>query len=88
MRESERYIVQDKFDKLDSKIEYRYYILGQVLFELAAQGLRRVDYDSSSAFEVMGMRIGDEEHVLQDFCDVLHFMINEGVISEGEYPRV
>jgi hypothetical protein len=66
---------------MEKKIDYHYYILGRVLFELAAQGLKRVDFDSSSAFEIMDYRHGDEEDVLQDFCDVLHFMINEKIIS-------
>lgn len=61
-------------------LEYHYETIGYVLEHLVSTGLRKVDLEASDAMEVMIHRMGNEEEVLATFNDVLHWMIDEGIV--------
>ncbi|WP_420409394.1 hypothetical protein [Hoeflea sp.] len=63
-----------------SDLEYHYETIGRILDFLVSNGLRRFGLESSDAMEIMTHRIGDEEEVLATFNDVLHWMLDEGLI--------
>lgn len=69
----------------DTALPYHHYTLGKILFFLANQGLRRVNFDQSDAMDIMDFRRGDESEVLAVFHDVLHFMMNEQIIHVSRY---
>lgn len=66
-----------------STIDYHYETIGRILSHLVQQGLKRVDFESSDAMDIMTERRGDEEEVVQTFADVLHWMNDEGLIRIG-----
>lgn len=71
-------------------LDYHYKTIGFILKDLVDYGLRRADYSSENALEVMLYREGNEEDVLVIFNDVLHWMLDEGLmraasIQAGEY---
>lgn len=61
-------------------LEYHYQTIGYVLQHLIDNGLRRVDLSAENAMEIMLFRKGDEEEVYRTFNDVLHWMLDEGLI--------
>lgn len=63
-----------------STIDYHYQTMGRILSHLVHQGLKRVDFDTSDAMDIMTERRGDEEEVIETFADVLHWMLNEGLV--------
>jgi hypothetical protein len=67
-------------DLPQTNLDYHYYTLGRILFDLAERGLSKVHYDQSSAMDVMSFRRGDEQEVLRVFADVLSFIVSEGII--------
>ena len=69
----------------ETDLDYHHYTLGRILFFLARNGLKRVNFDQSDAMDIMDYRRGDESDVLTVFHDVLMFMTNEDIISVAHY---
>ena len=61
-------------------LDYHFQTIGFILKDLLDHGLRKVEYSEENSMEVMLYREGDENEVHATFNDVLHWMINEGLI--------
>lgn len=61
-------------------LDYHYQTIGFILKDLLDHGLRKIDYSDENSMEVMLTREGDEEEVHATFNDVLHWMLDEGMI--------
>jgi hypothetical protein len=61
-------------------LDYHYQTIGYILDHLISSGLRRVDLSDENSMDVMLYREGPEEEVHATFNDVLHWMLDEGLI--------
>ncbi|MFD2058265.1 hypothetical protein ACFSQT_35835 [Mesorhizobium calcicola] len=61
-------------------LDYHFQTIGFILKDLLDHGLRKVNYSAENSMEVMLYRAGDEDEVHATFNDVLHWMIDEGLI--------
>jgi hypothetical protein len=66
-----------------SDLDYHQELVGRVVAYLIGRGLRRVDLEPGHALEIMVESRGDEEEAIETFCDIVHWMNDEGLIRVG-----
>ncbi|WP_156884561.1 hypothetical protein [Stappia stellulata] len=65
---------------MTSKMEFHYEIVGRVISKLFNEGLSRVELDSETASEYLGLDNSEGKNFKQDIVDVIFWMISEGLI--------
>ena len=61
-------------------LNYHYETMGRILAHLLPLGIGRTDFEPTDIFEIMSDRRGDEDEVVSTFADVMHWMIDEGIV--------